>query len=198
MLLLLHLTPASVPGSVPEQPVPDAREKTGLCHLLLAPCACLAALPGCESGFHSVPGGFKHGWDFPSSRKCLFTSQGLNHSSRMSHGSCKTLPASVPAGKDRGDGLQGAKEDAGARGSRFTPGTRRWVKLQDAAGRRATKKGSWVTYHNPGKKIQNMLPGLPSALRLAAEEMTLREMSWKSAKVGFLLLFFYTYPLLRV
>lgn len=56
MLLLLHLTPASVPGSVPEQPVPRAGEKTGLRHPLLAPRARLAAIPSSESGFHSMPG----------------------------------------------------------------------------------------------------------------------------------------------
>lgn len=67
MLLLLSLTPASVPG-------------------LGSPCVRLAAVPRSESSFHSVLGGCKCGRDFPCSRKWLFTSHGLNHVLQSSAG----------------------------------------------------------------------------------------------------------------
>lgn len=67
MLLLLFLTPASVPD-------------------LGSPCVRLATLPSSESSFHSVLGGCKCGRDFPCIRKRLFTSHGLNHVLQSSAG----------------------------------------------------------------------------------------------------------------
>jgi len=164
------------------QPAPSAREKTGLCRPLPAPCARLAALPGssaARAAFTPCRGDVQHGWDFPPGRKGLFTSQGLNHAGCTQPcrrpGPAKRCRPGVPRREGSGQPAARCEGGGGSRGSRLAPGTRRWVKLQDVARSRATKKGSWVTRHNPGKKIQNTLPGLPSALKLAAEEMTLRD-----------------------
>lgn len=137
-MLPCHISPLPPSLGLSQSNLLPMQERKRVCAIpfpLPAPGGLPSLAPRQRERLSLRAGGVKHGRDFPSSRKRLFTSQGLNHASHtQAHGMgpAKLCQPRVPTGKARGDGLRGAKEDEGVGGVPAHPGH---TPLGEAAGR---------------------------------------------------------------